>query len=131
MVDLCCFYGCYCFYFKTNIRPLRNLHRIYRKSSPIIPWTLKLIILFNYCKINHVTAPLLDYYDRSKPVFSRLVDQPVVWVICLCNLMIHLNPFAVLIVLEKTGKYVFDLTLDGSRLRPIFFGYRYNLPNEK
>lgn len=36
------------------------------------------------------------------------------------------QPLAALTLLEKTGEYTFDFSLDSPRLRPMFFGSRSN-----
>ena len=66
------FYSWYCPWFETNIKPLRKLQRAFhRKPISIISWTPFLIVLFNYCKQQLYTSPLLVRYDSSKSVFLK------------------------------------------------------------
>ena len=43
----------------------------HRNPIPLISWTPTLISLFDTCKINFITSPLLLRYDSSKPVFRK------------------------------------------------------------
>ena len=67
-ISLCGFYS-RCFpWIETNIKPLRKLQRVFhRKPIPIISWTPSLITLFDDCKNQLVTSPLLLQYESSKP----------------------------------------------------------------
>ena len=63
-IGLSSFYNNYVPWFESNIKPLRRLQRLYHHQDlPLLAWSPRLINVFENCKINLVTSPLLLRYD--------------------------------------------------------------------
>ena len=81
-IRLCTFYTATPPWFETNIKPLRKLQWSFHHAPlPIMTWSPHTISLFNCCKSNFNTSPLLLRYDSSKSVFLRLIGQLPAWAI--------------------------------------------------
>ena len=89
-------------------------------------WTPSLITLFDDCKNQLVTSPLLLRYDNSKPVFLKTDWSTGGTGYMLMKADKSPQSLVELTLLEATGKCTFDLSLDDPRLRPMFFGSRSN-----
>ena len=131
-IGLCSFYNNYVPWFESNIKPLRRLQRLYhRQALRLLTWSLQLINVFEKCKINLVTSPLLLRYDSSKPTFLK-TD----WSACGMG-YIPIQPdnspesIAAIEELQFTGEFIFDQTLSGPRLISVLFISRSNLVHEK
>ena len=89
-------------------------------------WTPSLITLFGDCKNQLVTPPFLLRYDSSKSAFLKTDWSTDGTGYILMKADKSPQSLAELTLLEATGKCTFDLSLDGPRLRPVFFGSRSN-----
>ena len=122
-IGLCSFYSRYCPWFETNVKPLRKLQRAYhRQAIPILSWTPPLISLFNDCKDRLVSSPLLLRYDSTKPIFLKTDWSAGGMGYILMQADDTPQSVAAIKLLEETGECTFDLSVDGPRLRPVFFG---------
>ena len=131
-IGLCCFYNRYCPWFETNIKPLRKLQRAYHcKTIPIMGWTPSLIQLFGDCKSNLITSPLLLRYDSSKPTFLKTDWSAGGMGYILMQPDDSPESLAAIKHLSATGECLFDVSLDGPRLRPVLFGSRSNKSYER
>ena len=131
-IGLCSFYSRYCPWFETNIKPLRKLQRFFhRQPIPIMAWTPILITLFDNCKQHLVSSPLLLRYDSSKPAFLKTDWSAGGMGYLLMQADDSPQSIEAVQKLESTGDCTFDLSLDGPRLRPVFFGSRSNQPYEE
>ena len=91
-------------------------------------WTTSLIKLFCDCKTHVVTSPLLLRFDSSRPTFLK-TDWPAGGMgYILMQPDDSSDSIAAMNYLADTGEFLFDLSLDGPRLRPVLFGSRSNLP---
>ena len=131
-IGLCCFYNRYCPWFEPNIKPLWKLQRVYhRKTIPIVSWTPSLIKLICSYKANLVTSPLLLRYDSSRPTFLK-TDWSVGG---MGYILMHPDDspdyLAAITHLAATDECLFDISLDGPRLRPVLFGSCDNLSYER
>ena len=71
-IGLWSFYNNYVTLFESNIKQLRRLQCLYyRHTLPLLPWPPQLIEVFNNCKTNIITLPLLLRYDSSRPTFLK------------------------------------------------------------
>ena len=131
-IGLCCFYNKYCPWFETNIKPLRRLQRAYhRKPIPIMSWSPTLITIFNNCKSHLVTSPLLIRFDSSRPTFLKTDWSAGGMGYILMQPDDSPESLKAIKHLAATGECLFDLSLDGPRLRPVRFGSRANMPYER
>ena len=85
-----------------------------------------MITLFDDCKNQLVTSPLLLRCDSSKPVFPKTNWSTGGMGYILMQADESPQSLAVLTLLEDTGECIFDLSLDGPRLRCVFFNSRSN-----
>ena len=83
-----------------------------------------MIVLFNYCKQQLYTSPLLVRYDSSKSVFLKTDWYTGEMGYILIQADASPQSLVALILLKDTSEYTFDLSHDGPRLRPVFFGSR-------
>ena len=112
-----------CPWFETNIIPLHKLQRTFhRQPIPILSWNPTLINLFNDYKNYLVTSPLLLRYDSSKPAFPKTDWSADGMGYILTQVDDLPQSVAAIQLLKDKGEYTFDLSLDGPRLRPVFFG---------
>ena len=71
-ISLCLFYKNYIPWFKSNIKPIHRLQHLYhRQTLSLLAWSPQLIDVFENCKTNLVTLPLLFRYDSSKHIFLK------------------------------------------------------------
>ena len=125
-------YSRHCPYFEANIKPLRKVQRGYhQKPISLIFWTSKLISLFDACKANFVTSPLLLRYDGSKSAFLDIDWSADGIGYILTQHDESPQSLAAIKLLETTRKYTFDLTLDRPQIQSLFFGSRTNHYYEK
>ena len=94
-----------------------NYNVFYRQPIPIMAWTTYLITLFDNCKHHLVSSPLLLCYDSSKPLFLK-TDWSAGGMGYI--LMQADDSLKAVQILENTSDCLFDLSLDGPRLGPIF-----------
>ena len=93
-------------------------------------WTPSLIKRFCDCKIHLETSPLLLRFDSSRPTFLKTDWSAggIGYILMQPNDSSY--SIAAMKYLVDTGECLFDLSLDGPRLRPVLFGSRSNLPYE-
>ena len=91
-------------------------------------WTPILITLFDNCKQHLVSSPLLLRYDSSKPVFLKTDWSAGDMGYILMQADDSPQSIEAVQKLENTEDCDFVLSLDGPRLRPVFFGSRSNQP---
>ena len=65
-------------------------------------------------------------YDSSKPAFLKIDWSDGGMGYILMQADESYQSLAALTFLEATGDYTFNLSLDSPRLRPVFFGSRFN-----
>ena len=94
-------------------------------------WTPSLIQLFGDCKSNLITSPLLLRYDSSKPTFLKTDWSAGGMGYILMQPDDSLESLAAIKHLSATGECLFDVSLDGPRLRPVLFGSRSNKSYER
>ena len=87
-------------------------------------WTTYLVTLFDNCKHHVVSSPLLLRYDSSKPAFFKTDCSADVMGCILIQADDSSQSLKAVQILENTGDCLFDLSLDGPRLRPIFFSFK-------
>ena len=102
----------------------------HRQPIPIMAWTPGLITLFDHCKHHLVSSPLLLRYDSSKPVLFKTDWCAGGMGYILMQADDSPQCLKAIQILENTGYCLFDLSLDGPRLRPVFLS-RSNHPYEK
>ena len=125
------FYNRYCPWFETNIKLLRKLQREYhRKYIPIMRCTPSLIQLFCDCKFNLITFPLLLRYDSYISTFLKTYWSAVGMDYILMQPDDSLESLAAIKHLATSGECLFDVSLNGPRLRPVLFGYLSNMSYE-
>ena len=120
-IGLCSFYSRYYPWFETNVKPLRKLQREYhRQPIQILAWNPTLIALFHDCKTHLITSPLLLQYDSTKPAFLKTDWSAGGMGYILMQADETSQSVATVRLLEETGEYTFNFSLDGPRLRPVF-----------
>ena len=94
-------------------------------------WAPILITLFENCKQYLVSSPLLLRYDSSKPAFLKTDWSAGGMGYLIMQADDSPQYIEAVQKLENTGDCAFDVSLDGPRLRPVFFGSRSNQPYEE
>jgi len=119
------FYHRYAPYFEIKLKPLRKLcKRFYRKELPQMGWTPELITLFEELKVGITSSPVLARFDPEKPTFPKTdwSAEGMGWI--LMQPADDDESTKAMQILKRTGEYQFDLSTNGARLKPIFFGSR-------
>ena len=93
-------------------------------------WSPSLIKFFCNCKNDFVTSPLLLRFVCSRPTFLKTDWSAGGMGYILMQPDDSSDSIAAIHHLADTGKCLFDLSLDGPRLRPVLFESRSNLPYE-
>ena len=71
-IGLCTFYNCFSPWFEMNIKPLRTLQRkCHRKAMFTSLWTKELLNLYQLCKTNLTTSPILVRFYSNKLVLLK------------------------------------------------------------
>ena len=83
------------------------------------------------CKPNLVTSPLLLRFDSSRPNFLKTDWSAGRMGYILMHPDDSPDSLAAITHMAVTGKCLFDISLDGPRLRPVLFGSRANLSYER
>ena len=131
-IGLLNFYHHYKPQLELRMKPLRELYkRFYRSDIPIMGWTPKLIQLFEDLKIGITSSPVLSRFDPSKPTILKTdwCARGMSWIL--------MQPadddlsIAATKLLLKTGEFLFDLEMDGPRLKPVKYGSRACTTSEK
>ena len=94
-------------------------------------WTPSLITLFLHFKTNLVTSPLLLRYDSSRQTFLKIDWSAGGIGYILMQPGDSPDLLAAIKHLAAIGEFLFDVSLDGSRIRPILFWYRVNISYER
>ena len=94
-------------------------------------WTTELIQLFEDLKIGITSSPVLSRFDPSKPIFLKTdwSARGMSWI-----LMQPADDDASVkatATLKKTGDFLFDLDMEGPRLKHIKYGSRACTTGEK
>ena len=124
-IGLINFYHRYAPYFEMRLKPLRKLcKRFYRKEIPQMGWTMELISLFEELKVGITSSPVLARFDADKPTFLKTdwSAEGMGWI--LMQPADDEESIKATKLLKETGECKFDLTMNGARLKPIFFGSR-------
>ena len=124
-VGLVNFYHRYAPYMEIRLKPLRRLvKKYYRKEIPQMAWTADLIALFNELKKIITSSPVLARFDSSKPTFLKTdwSGEGMGWI--LMQPADDEESHRATAHLLETGECVFDLSKNGTRLRPVAFGSR-------
>ena len=131
-IGLCSFYNNYVPWFESNITPLRRLQRLYhRQILALLACSPQFIDVFENCKTNLVTSPLLFRYDSSKLTFLKTDWSAGGMGYILIQPDNSPASIAAIKLLESIGECLFDLTLSAPRLIPVLFNSRSNLVHEK
>ena len=71
-IGLCTFYNCFSPWFEMNIKPLRILQRkCHRKAMFTSLWTKELLNLYQLCKTNLTTSPILVRFYSNKSALLK------------------------------------------------------------
>ena len=131
-IGICAFYSCFSPWFEINLKSLRLIQRTYhRKVIPSKEWTPDLIRLFDKCKKGITSSPVLARHDSDKPIFLKTDWSAEGMGYILLQPDDSIQSKAASLKLSTTGECDFDLTLKGTRLRPVCFNSRANRPYEK
>ena len=84
-------------------------------------WTPYLITSFDNYKHHLVSSPLLLHYDSSKPAFLKIDWSAGGMGYILMQADDSPQSLKAVQMLENTEDCLFNLSLDGLRLRPVFF----------
>ena len=124
-ISLCGFYQRFCPWFEYQLTPLRRLIAQYKhRAIPQMAWSPALLTLFAELKEAIVSSPCLARADSLLP-FVIKTDWS-----CAAMGAILMQPDsspesqAALAHLDSTGEFLFDSSLGGPRLRPVFFQSR-------
>ena len=87
-------------------------------------WTPELITLFDELKVGVISSPVLARFDPDKPTFLKTdwSAEGMGWI--LMQPADDAESLKAAVLLKKTGECLFDLSMAGARLKPIFFGSR-------
>ena len=124
-IGLINFYHRYAPYFEMRLKPLRKLCKTYyRKEIPSTAWTPELTTLFAELKVGITSSPVLARFDADKPTFLKTdwSAEGMGWI--LMQPADDEESLKATKLLKETGECKFDLSMNGARLKPIFFGSR-------
>jgi len=114
------------------MKPPRELYKhFYRSDILIMGWTTKLIQLFEDLKIGITSSPVLSRFDPRKPTILKTdwSARGMSWIL--------IQPadddasVKATATLKKIGEFLFDLDMEGPRLKPIKYGSRACTTSEK
>jgi hypothetical protein len=132
LIGLVNYYHRYIPYFEIIIKPLRTLERKYRRTNiPLMAWSPDLITLFNEVKVMVTSSPVLARYNPKLPTFLKTDWSALGMGWILMQPDDSKESLSALETLNSTGEVLFDVTMDGPRLRPIAFGSRACTDTEK
>ena len=121
-IGLINFYHQYAPYFEIRLKPLRKLcKRYYHKEIPLMAYTQDLIKLFKELIICITSSPVLARFDADKPTFLKTdwSTEGIRWI--LMQPSDDAESITATKLLKTTGECKFDLSMNGARLKPIFF----------
>ena len=87
-------------------------------------WTTELVTLFHELKVGVISSPVLTRFDPDKPKFLKTDWIAEVMGLILMHPSNDNKSQHVVRTLRETGEFIFDLSKDGSRIKPIAFGSR-------
>ena len=124
-IGLVTFYNRYITYHEVRIKPLRRLLKTYfRQPIPIMVWSPDLLTLFYDFKKAITSSPVLSRFDPSKPVFLKIDWSSVgVGFVVMQPANEEISEKATAL-LQTTGEWLFDISLEGPRVQPLSFGSR-------
>ena len=99
--------------------------------NPITGWILSLIKLFNDCKSSLIISSPLLRYNSSRPTFLKKDWSTGGMIYILMQPDESPDSCVAIKHLAAIGECLFDLSLDGPRLRPELFGSRSNMSHER
>jgi hypothetical protein len=124
-IGLCTYYNKFVPWFETDIKPLRDLERRHhRKPIPADAWTPSLSATFETFKVAITSDPCLARYDESMPSFLKTDWSALGMGYILMQPSNTADSLAALAILKAGGENLFDLLMNGARLRPVRFGSR-------
>jgi len=87
-------------------------------------WTPELISLFAELKVGITSSPVLARFDPEKPTFLKTdwSAEGMGWI--LMQPADDKESTKAMQLLKRTGECQFDLSMNGARLKPVFFGSR-------
>ena len=103
----------------------------HRQALPLLDWSPQLIEVFEKCKNNLVTSPLLLRYDSSKLTVLKTDWSAGSMGYILMQPNNSPDSIAAIETLQSTSECLFDQTLSSPRLMPVFFNSPSNLVHEK
>ena len=123
--SLCNFYQKFFPLFEAKVSPLRNLYIKYlHKEIPHVEWTPDRTELFNSCKVDLTSSPVLARFDSSKPVFIKTDWSSTGMSFILMQPTDDATSIAATKKLLSTGEFDFDLSMTGPRLQTFMSGMR-------
>ena len=126
------FYNCFSPWFEVNIKLLRILQRRYhRKIIPTPLWTTDLLDLFQLCKTNLTSSPVLARFDSNKPAFLNTDWSAEGMGYILLQPDDSVEAVSVTKLLLETGECLFELLPTSPRLRAVTFNPRGNKSYEQ
>ena len=131
-IGLVNFYHRYAPYLEIQLKPLRKMvKRFYRKPIPTAVWTPELSTLFTDLKVCITSSPVIARFYPTKITFLKIdwSSEGMGWILMQPADDDESLKFAQ--HLRKTGIYLFDLSLQGARLKLIAFGSRSCNDTEK
>ena len=124
-IGLINFYHNYAPYFEIRLKPLRQLYRRFLRSElPILAWTPASIQLFEDMKACITSSPVLARYDPSKPTMLKTDWSAEGMGFILMQPADDNESKTATAQLQKNGTCLFDLSMNGARLKPVRFGSR-------
>ena len=90
----------------------------------MLAWTPAIISLFEELKVGVTSSPILARFDPDKPTFLKTdwSAEGMGWI--LMQPADDAESQKASALLKKTGECLFDLSMTGARLKPVFFGSR-------
>ena len=119
------FYSRYAPYKKIRLKPLcKMVKNFYRKPITVLVWSAELSSLFTDLKKNITSSLVLARFNPLKLTFLKTnwSREDMDWI--LTQPTDDEESIRAATILRKTGKYLFDLTKNGARLKPVAFGSR-------
>ena len=119
------FYHNYSPYFKIRLKSLRKLYReFFQKPIPLTSWTSESQKLFLALKKSITSSLVLSHYDPDKPTFLKTdwSADGMAWILiqpAKCDKSAEAAEH-----LDSTGERLFDMDLNGARLKPVSYGSR-------
>ena len=131
-VSFCNFYARFIPMFQIQCNPLRDLYTRRGKGKiPVPAWMQNLWGIFNSLKYSIVSSPLLTRFISSKPLFLKIDGSATGMGYNLIQPDDNTEARTATSKLLNRGECDFDLSSDGTRLRPVLFNIRSYTATEK